>query len=100
MSIPLWGWPEDYGGDLLVIDRDLYNGNFSEEYKVIRHNFDKEGNYMGTKDFFKGNPAGIVATPVNGSFISDLYISDDKAGVIYRISYRSGHAWRFLESEN
>jgi glucose/arabinose dehydrogenase len=54
---------------------------------------DSQGNYLGEEDFitgwFKENEA--VGRPVD-ILIKDggiIYISDDKAGVIYRVIYKS-----------
>jgi glucose/arabinose dehydrogenase len=61
-------------------------------YKLVRLNFDANGNYLETEDFITGwltadnlalgRPAGLIWHQGN------LYLADDKAGVIYKISYQ------------
>lgn len=61
-------------------------------YKVVRYKLDAQGNVLGTEDFITGwlklgdgaygRPVDIIVLP--GGF---MYISDDKAGVIYRVVF-------------
>ncbi len=82
-------WPEDYWHDLLVAYHGSWNRSQPTGYKVVRHKFDAQGNYEGVEDFITGwlTPQGALGRPVDilvepGGV---AYISDDKAGVIYRL---------------
>ncbi len=88
--VPREGWPEDYWYDLLVAYHGSWNRSQPTGYKVVRHKFDAEGNYEGVEDFITGwlTPSGALGRPVDilvepGGV---MYLSDDKAGVIYKIS--------------
>ena len=58
---------------------------------------DSDGKYLGTEDFITGwyearpgvkGPDGALGRPVDVKFHDGaLYVSDDKAGVIYKIEY-------------
>ena len=84
------GWPEDYWYDLLVAYHGSWNRSEPTGYKVARVKLDAQGNYEGTEDFITGwlqpdgtalgRPVDILVQP--GGMI---YVSDDKAGVIYRV---------------
>lgn len=84
------GWPEDYWYDLLVAYHGSWNRSQPTGYKVVRHKFDAGGNYEGVEDFITGwlTPEGALGRPVDilvepGGV---AYISDDKAGVIYKVN--------------
>lgn len=91
--VPEEGWPEEYWYDLLVAYHGSWNRTAPTGYKVVRMKLDAEGNYSGTEDFITGwlRPDGsVLGRPVDillqpGGL---MYLSDDKAGVIYRIAYR------------
>ena len=60
-------------------------------YKIVRYILDSQGKYLGEEDFITGwlqgneaigRPVDILIKP--GGII---YISDDKAGIIYRVIY-------------
>lgn len=83
------GWPSGYSGDLLVAFHGSWNRTQPTGYKIVRIKLDKSGAYEGTEDFITGwltgsgalgRPVDILAQP--GGY---AYISDDKAGVIYRL---------------
>lgn len=86
--IPKEGWPRIYAHDLLVAYHGSWNRSVPTGYKIVRYRFDAEGNYKGVEDFVTGwltpqneaigRPVDLLATPEG-----TLYISDDKAGVIY-----------------
>lgn len=92
--IPEQGWPEQYWHDLLVAYHGSWNRTVPTGYKVVRYKLDDKGNYLGVEDFISGwltkderalgRPVDILVQP--GGII---YISDDKAGVIYRVIYNS-----------
>jgi glucose/arabinose dehydrogenase len=91
--VPEEGWPEEYWYNLLVAYHGSWNRSTPTGYKVVRHILDARGNYRGSEDFITGwlrngsalgRPADIMVQP--GGI---MYISDDKAGVIYRVIYRN-----------
>jgi len=93
-------WPKDYWGNLLVAYHGSWNRTVPTGYKIVRYKLDAQGNYLGAdstgspqvEDFITGwlkpgdgaygRPVDIIVLP--GGF---MYISDDKAGVIYRVVY-------------
>jgi glucose/arabinose dehydrogenase len=86
-------WPKEYWYNLLVAYHGSWNKSKPDGYKIVRIKLDKQGNYSGTEDFITGwlTPKGALGRPVdiliqkNGT----MYVSDDKAGVIYRIIVKS-----------
>ncbi len=89
--IPEEGWPEDYWYDLLVAYHGSWNRSEPTGYKVVRVKLDARGNFEGLEDFITGylTKEGALGRPVDilvqpGGIV---YISDDKAGVIYRAVY-------------
>ncbi|MBI2609633.1 PQQ-dependent sugar dehydrogenase [Candidatus Giovannonibacteria bacterium] len=85
-------WPDEYKGDLLVAYHGSWNRSTPTGYKIVTMKLSANGDYEGTEDFISGwltadNRA--LGRPVDLKFGPDgaLYASDDKAGVIYRISY-------------
>lgn len=88
--IPKGVWPEDYTDDLLVVYHGSWNRTVPTGYKVVRFLLDRRGNYLGEKDFISGwlTDEGALGRPADLLFSNDgkLFISDDKAGVIYLIT--------------
>lgn len=98
--IPEEGWPEEYWYDLLVAYHGSWNRTEPTGYKIVRFKLDAHGNYEGVdstgsplgEDFISGwlasdnralgRPVHILVQP--GGV---MYISDDKAGVIYKVVY-------------
>lgn len=84
-------WPEEYIANLLVSYHGSWNRSNPTGYKVVRHKFDLHGAYLGEEDFITGwlTKEGALGRPVDLLFNQDgaLFISDDKAGVIYRVIY-------------
>lgn len=88
--IPEEGWPEDHWYDLLVAYHGSWNRSTPTGYKVVRMKLDAKGNYGGTEDFITGwlspdgkkygRPADVMAMPGGA-----VFISDDEAGVIYKV---------------
>ena len=88
--IPEEGWPQEYWYNLLVAYHGSWNRTVPTGYKVVRYKLDSQGKYIGQEDFITGwltkdgalgRPVDIVVQP--GGYI---YISDAKAGVIYRVT--------------
>lgn len=87
-------WPAEYKGDLLVSYHGSWNRSTPTGYKIVRMKLDDVGNYESTEDFITGwlgeatKAAGALGRPVDLLFDSkgDLFVSDDKAGVVYKIS--------------
>ncbi|OGG63206.1 hypothetical protein A3C21_00600 [Candidatus Kaiserbacteria bacterium RIFCSPHIGHO2_02_FULL_59_21] len=89
--IPEEGWPEEWWYDLLVAYHGSWNRSVPTGYKIVRFPLDAEGNPEGPPvDFMtgfmtesgeaRGRPVDILIEP--GGVI---YVSDDRAGAIYRI---------------
>jgi glucose/arabinose dehydrogenase len=88
---PVKGWPEEFHRDLLVAFHGSWNRSVPTGYKIVRYRLDREGRYQGVEDFASGwltkggqalgRPADVLITE-EGS----IFVSDDKAGVIYRIA--------------
>src|SRR3989344_2036312 len=88
--VPEEGWPEEYWYDLLVAFHGSWNRSEPTGYKIARIKLDAQGNYEGQEDFITGwlqgnqalwRPVDILVQP--GGV---MYISDDKAGLIYRVT--------------
>ena len=97
--VPEEGWPAHYKNNLLVVYHGSWNRSVPTGYKIVRFSLDDEGNLpkegLEVHDFITGwftddgrvlgRPADIMALPGG-----ELYISDDRAGVIYRVIYEEG----------
>ena len=85
------GWPADYKNDLFVAYHGSWNRTVPTGYKVVRYDLDDAGNVLNVIDFIFGWISGKQATgrPVDIIFDQNgkMYLSDDKAGVIYKIEY-------------
>ncbi len=84
-------WPKEYRYHLLVAYHGSWNRTVPTGYKVVRYKLDEGGNVLGEEDFITGwlTPDGALGRPVD-ILIKDngeIFISDDKAGVIYRVVY-------------
>lgn len=82
-------FPSEWRGDLLVAFHGSWNSTRPVGYKIVRLEVN-EDTITGSTDFLTGFLQGTSALgrPVDLEFDQDgtLYISDDKAGVIYRIT--------------
>lgn len=90
---PSRGWPEKYQGSLLVALHGSWNRSVPAGYKISLLRFAEGGAYLGQEDFVTGWLTGknsSLGRPVDIRIMPDgvLYISDDKAGVIYRLALR------------
>jgi glucose/arabinose dehydrogenase len=93
--IPEEGWPEKYWYDLLIAYHGSWNRSVPTGYKIIRIPLDAHGAPEGEPvDFMTGFMTGdgtVLGRPVDiqaepGGI---LYITDDRAGVVYRITRTS-----------
>lgn len=84
-------WPEEFDHDLLVAFHGSWNRTEPTGYKVVRYRLDAAGNFIGVEDFITGwlTRAGALGRPVDILITPEgvIYISDDKAGVVYRVVY-------------
>jgi glucose/arabinose dehydrogenase len=85
-------WPSGWQNDLLVAYHGSWNRTEPVGYKVVRFDLDDEGNVVGGEhDFISGwlGADDIMGRPVDLKFGPDkaLYISDDAAGIIYRVTH-------------
>lgn len=91
--VPEEGWPEEMWYDLIVAFHGSWNRSEPTGYKLVRVKLDAQGNYLGTEDFVTswlasgevlGRPVDVLIQ-VGGV----MYVSDDHAGVIYKITYNN-----------
>jgi len=78
---------------LFVAYHGSWNRTDPTGYKVVRYKLDANGNYLGVEDFITGwlkpgdgaygRPADIMVLPGG-----NMFITDDKAGVVYRVVYQ------------
>ena len=84
-------WPREFRQDLLVAFHGSWNRTEPTGYKVVRYKLDAAGNFIDVEDFITGwlTPAGALGRPVDILITPEgvIYISDDKAGVVYRVVY-------------
>ncbi len=93
--IPEEGWPAEMRNDLLIAYHGSWNRSEPTGYKVVRFDLDNARNKIGgpidfltgflpsgtrDEDEAIGRPVGVLAEPGGVA-----YISDDRAGAIYRI---------------
>lgn len=84
-------FPTAYQGNLIVAQHGSWNRQPPAEPKLLRIRFEN-GQAVGAEDFITGwqfpngqrwgRVAGVIAAP-DGSLI----VSDDQAGVLYRVAY-------------
>jgi glucose/arabinose dehydrogenase len=84
-------FPAEYRGSLFVAYRGSWNRSIPTGYKVVRIRF-QDGKPAGVEDFATGwlGGASVWGRPVDVALGRDgaLYVSDQQAGRIYRISHR------------
>lgn len=89
--IPEEGWPEEWWYDAIVAEHGSWNSTVPVGYKLVRVDRDAKGNVNGVEDFVTGwiTPKGALGRPVDVLIQSGgvMYVTDDKAGVIYRFQY-------------
>jgi glucose/arabinose dehydrogenase len=86
------GWPEEYQYNLLVAYHGSWNRSVPTGYKVVRYKLDSQGKVLGVEDFLSGwlTGEGALGRPVDILIKNNgvMYIADDKAGVVYRVTYK------------
>jgi glucose/arabinose dehydrogenase len=89
-------FPPDFRGNLFLAFHGSWNRSVPTGYKVVRIKLDANNNSAGVEDFITGwLPEGAsrasrpMGRPVGVLFGSDgsLYISDDRSGAVYRVTY-------------
>ena len=85
-------FPKKYKNNIFITLHGSWNRSKKVGYKVVRVVLDGEGDVVDIKDFISGWLDGktVLGRPAAPLIISDgsLLISDDKANVIYRITYK------------
>lgn len=94
--VPEEGWPDEWGNDLLVALHGSWNRSSPVGYKVVRIDLDNARRMVGAPEDFVtgflpegendtdnaiGRPVAVLAEPGGTA-----YLSDDRAGAIYKIS--------------
>ncbi len=91
--VPEEGWPEDWWHNAIVVYHGSWNRSVPTGYKLVRYKLDAQGKYIGEENFVSGwlTPEGALGRPVDVLTQpgGTMYVSDDKAGVIYRITFNS-----------
>jgi len=86
-------WPAEYKPDAIVALHGSWNRQQPAGYKLVRVKF-KDNQAISVEDFATGwlNGYRVSARPVDVAVGTDgaLYVSEDKEGAIYRISYQPG----------
>lgn len=90
-------WPDVYQGNLIVAYHGSWNRSVPTGYKVVRMIFDAAGKYQRAEDFITGwlrgsSSSGRPVDPILHD--GQLYLTDDAAGVIYRVDYRGSTSAR------
>ncbi|MDO8560760.1 MAG: PQQ-dependent sugar dehydrogenase [bacterium] len=91
--IPKNNLPDEYRYNLLVAYHGSWNRTVPTGYKIVRYKLDAQGRNLGEEDFISGwlSEKGVLGRPVDILIQQNgiIYISDDKAGVIYRVNYEN-----------
>ena len=94
-------WPAEYRNDLIVAFHGSWNRSEPTGYKLARIKLSEKGEYEGmdstgsprVEDFISGwlssDGKTSLGRPVDIIFAENgiMYVSDDKAGVIYKVEY-------------
>lgn len=91
--IPEEGWPEEYRFSTIVAYHGSWNRSTPTGYKLVRFPIDGRGNPLPEEDFMTGfiRDGEVIGRPVDVLIEpgGTMYVSDDKAGAVYRV-YRTG----------
>jgi len=88
---PKEGWPAEFQNDILVAFHGSWNRSVPTGYKLVRLHVDDQGQLLQSEDFITGwlkdgqalgRPVGILIRPD-----LTIFVTDDKAGVVYRVVY-------------
>jgi glucose/arabinose dehydrogenase len=90
-------FPAAYRGDAFVAQHGSWNRTDPVGYRVMRVRFDERGRPVGKEPFIAGwlrKDGGVLGRPVDLAELPDgsLLISDDHAGLIYRVTHSGGDA--------
>ena len=85
-------FPPEYQGDAFVAQHGSWNRSSPVGYQIVRVRFDKTGNAVSHEPFISGwlkDNEDVTGRPVDLEELPDgsLLISDDGAGVVYRVTY-------------
>ena len=84
-------WPQGYQHSLMVAFHGSWNRTAPTGYKVVRFILDDKQNLVSQEDFITGwlTESGALGRPVDIIFdqSGNMYLTDDKAGVIYKVVY-------------
>lgn len=85
-------FPTEYRNDAFVAQHGSWNRSVPDGYRIVRVRFDKAGRAVGKEVFAEGwlQQGRAWGRPVDIKELPDgsLLVSDDRAGVIYRITYK------------
>ena len=85
-------FPARMQNNLFIALHGSWNRSSKVGYKVIRVSFDENGNVIDSTDFISGwlQDDSVFGRPAAPFILSDgsMLLSDDKANVIYRITYK------------
>jgi glucose/arabinose dehydrogenase len=86
-------WPEKYQNNLLVAYHGSWNRSVPTGYKIALIKINAKGEYLEAEDFISGwlTKAGTkTGRPVDIKILPSgvAYISDDSAGIIYRLTFK------------
>jgi glucose/arabinose dehydrogenase len=86
-------FPARMQNNLFIALHGSWNRSSKVGYKVLRVSFDGNGNVIDVTDFISGwlNDETVFGRPAAPFVLSDgsMLLSDDKANVIYRITYKN-----------
>ncbi len=87
---PTENWPSNYQNSLFVAFHGSWNRSVPTGYKIVQYKLGADGSVESTADFLSGFLASdnktALGRPVDILIRnSTMYVSDDKAGVIYKI---------------
>jgi glucose/arabinose dehydrogenase len=85
-------FPPEYRGDALIAEHGSWNRSAAVGYRVVRVRFSPDGRPTGQEVFIDGwlgADGNVFGRPVDLAELPDgsLLISDDHAGLIYRVTY-------------